>query len=117
MTVEGALPKQYKVEEYDLCILISNLLTNALEACERMPAGKARYIQIKAGSYQDKLYISVENSTNGKVAVEGERLYTTKKDKQNHGLGSENVVRIVKKYDGLLHYDSDENSFLAEICI
>lgn len=117
MTVEGVLPNQSEVEEYDLCILISNLLSNALEACECMSEQKVRYIQLKVGSYQDKLYISVENSTSVKVTVEGKRLYTTKTDKQNHGFGSENVARIVKKYGGVLEYQSNEHSFLAEICL
>lgn len=116
-TVEGALPQQTKVEEYDMCIILSNLLTNAVEACERIGEPSERFIELQVGSYEEKLYMAVENSVKGEIRIENNRLHTTKKDKKNHGIGSENVARTVKKYNGVVNYRCDGNCFIAEVCI
>ncbi|MBQ8798584.1 MAG: sensor histidine kinase [Lachnospiraceae bacterium] len=116
-TVEGVLPTQIRVEEYDLCIILSNLLKNAIEACEQVSKVSERYIKLQVGSYEENLYLSVENSVVNEIKVENNRLYTTKTDKKSHGIGSENVARAVEKYGGTVTYRCENACFTAEICI
>lgn len=116
-TVEGALPRQVKVEEYDICVILSNLLNNAVEACEQIGEPSERYIALQVGSYEEKLYFMVKNSVKKGIKIEQNRLYTTKADKKNHGIGSENVARAVEKYAGTVKYHCDKRSFVAEVCI
>ncbi len=116
-TVEGVLPSQTRVEEYDLCIILSNLLKNAIEACEQVSEVSERYIKLQVGSYEEVLCLVVENSVAGRVKIENNRLCTTKSDKKNHGIGSENVARAVKKYGGTVAYRCEENCFTAEISL
>lgn len=116
-TVEGALPKQTRVEDYDLCIILSNLLRNAMEACEQVREPSERYIKLQVGSYEETLYLSVINSVGREVKIENNRLHTTKADKKNHGIGSENVARAVGKYGGTVTYQCDRKCFTAEVCI
>ena len=115
--VEGIFPKATKVEEYDLCIILSNLLKNAIEACEQVRDTKERYVKLRVGSYEEVLYLAVENSVADKVKIENNRLLTTKADKKNHGIGSENVARAVKKYSGTVAYRCEDKCFTAEVCI
>ncbi len=115
-TVEGIFPKATKVEEYDLCIILSNLLKNAIEACEQVGDAKERYIKLQVGSYEETLCFVVENSVADKVKIEDNRLLTTKADKKNHGIGSENVARAVKKYEGTVTYQCEGKCFTAEVC-
>lgn len=116
-TEEGALPEKMKVEEYDLCIILSNLLRNAIEAGEQVGEPSDRYIKLLVGSYEETLYLAVKNSVANEVKIENNRLYTTKDDKKNHGLGSENVARAVEKYGGIVNYQCNEKCFTAEVCI
>lgn len=116
-TVEGVFPKETKVEEYDLCIILSNLLRNALEACEQMDEKVERYIKLQGGSYEEAVCFVVENSVGSEVKIENNRLITTKADKKNHGIGSENVTRVVKKYNGTVVYRCESKCFTAEVCI
>lgn len=116
-TVEGALPSRARVEEYDLCIILSNLLKNAIEACEQVREVENRYVKLQVGSYEEALCLAVENSVAGRVKLEDNRLLTTKADKKNHGIGSENVARAVKKYDGTVAYRCEGKCFTAEVCI
>ena len=117
LSVEGILPKQTRVEEYDLCIVLSNLLKNAIEACEQVGDMEKRYIKLQVGSYEESLYLVVENSVSSEIRIENNRLYTTKVDKRNHGIGSENVARVVGKYGGTVTYRCDKKCFTAEICM
>lgn len=114
--VEGALPGRTRVEEYDLCIILSNLLKNAIEACEKVGDAKERYIKLQVGSYEETLCLVVENSVADKVKIGDNRLLTTKADKKNHGMGSENVARTVKKYGGAVTYRCEGKCFTAEVC-
>lgn len=116
-TVEGVLPKQTRVEEYDLCIVLSNLLKNAVEACEQIGKVSERYIKLRVGSYEETLYLAVENAIDNEIKIENKHLITTKADKKNHGIGSKNVARAVEKYDGTVTYRCEKECFVAEICI
>lgn len=116
-TVEGVLPSRTRVEEYDLCIILSNLLKNAIEACEQVRDAKERYVKLQVGSYEETLCLTVENSVAGGVKIENNRLITTKPDKKNHGIGSENVARVVGKYGGTVAYRCEGKCFTAEVCI
>ncbi|MBR2409205.1 MAG: sensor histidine kinase [Lachnospiraceae bacterium] len=116
-TVEGVLPGYIRVEAYDLCIILSNLLRNAIEAGGQIGESTERYIQLLVGSYEETLYLAVKNSVANEVKIENNRLYTTKDDKKNHGIGSENVARAVEKYGGIVNYHCDGKCFTAEICM
>ncbi len=116
-TEEGALPRKIRVEEYDLCIILSNLLRNAIEAAEQVGESSERYIKLLVGSYEETLYLAVKNSVANEVKIENNRLYTTKEDKKNHGIGSENVARALEKYGGIVNYQCDGKCFTAEICM
>ncbi len=115
--VEGALPNRTRVEEYDLCIILSNLLKNSIEACEQVGDAEERYVKLQVGSYEEALCLVVENSVADRVKIEDNRLLTTKPDKKNHGIGSENVARAVEKYGGTVAYRCEGKCFTAEVCI
>lgn len=105
-----------QVKIYDICTIISNLLKNAIEACGKLETGK-RKIDYKMGSMDNFLQIIVENTANGKVDINDYRLSTSKKDKKNHGLGSEIVRQTAQKYGGSVDYHSEETSFRAEVLL
>lgn len=105
-----------QVKIYDICTIISNLLKNAIEACGKLETGK-RKIDYKMGSMDNFLQIIVENTANGKVDINDYRLSTSKKDKKNHGLGSEIVRQTAQKYGGSVDYHSQETSFRAEVLL
>lgn len=42
-----SVPAELKIADEDLSVFLSNMLENALEACERMKPGQERYIHVK----------------------------------------------------------------------
>ncbi len=94
-------------------VLLSNLLDNAIEACERYSGD--RVIQISL-ILKDTLSLSIRNTSNPVTIANGIPI-TTKHDKQNHGYGLLNITRILDSL-GAEHawrYQDNWFTFAAEI--
>lgn len=115
--IEGKLPKETRAAIYDLCTIISNLLKNAVEACEKIEDAKRRMIKMEVASYNTEVFITIKNTINEKVTVKNNCLITSKTDTRNHGLGSGNVKRAVEKYHGNITYQCENGWFIAEVNI
>lgn len=140
LRVKAVVPAQSGIGEVDLCVIIGNLLDNAMEAClagkgkdalrERM-AGKAPlneddpgenagerppFIRIYIGVLKDQLYISVANSSFGKISKIGRRYLSTKESK-GHGYGLMRIDRIVERYHGYLNRQNEEGAFVTEVML
>jgi len=88
------------VEDIDLYFLMNNLLTNAMEATEKLPAGE-RFITINVSRGGDMALLHIENSCEGPVEMEN-GLPKSQRDPRYHGFGMKSVARLVDKYDGSL---------------
>lgn len=100
----------------DLVILLSNLLNNAIEACEK--CNTERNIKIKCIYENDELILSIKNTYNGKLNEIGENLYTTKEqDRENHGIGLKNVIQIIEKNDGYYAVEHTDTEFWISVII
>lgn len=114
--VDGYLPNQLAIEEFDLTTVCFNLFKNALEATSQVTEKDKRYIDIFI-DYVDlsHLVLEVKNGISQKVVIEGNHVRTTKEDVRNHGIGLRNVISTVEKYDGYLNLDSTETEFIAKV--
>ncbi len=109
----------FKIEymkEIDITSLLGNLLDNALEASK-----KCEKREIKVNLYMenqgDIAVLLVENSYDGNIIQRGNRLLTTKKEKQGHGIGLQNVKRIVETYHGFMQQEYDDDRYRTTIII
>lgn len=113
---KGTLIPQGNISIFDLCTIFSNILTNAIEACEKVEEKKI--IVVKISTYEDKLYIQILNTcANRENQREIQELETTKGDNINHGLGIKSVRETIKKYDGRLKFSVENNWFETEIML
>lgn len=99
---------------YDICILLSNLLDNALEACQEM-AGKQPWIRVKLGRQGRMLWIHMVNSSSRMPVVKNGQFITSKPDKSLHGYGLVSVCQIVERYCGTIDFDYDAAHFSVKI--
>ena len=105
----------YAVKSFDLCVIVSNLLKNAIEANEKIEDADKRKIEVKMYAVDNYMQMTVENPVNRKVEIVDNVLRTSKRDKKYHGIGSENVRQTVEKYNGSVEYKCDDNKFSAEV--
>ena len=115
LEVEGNLDNSTRINEYDLCAIIYNLLSNAIEAGEKIEEVSLRKIVMSVGMYNSQIYIRVKNKVAEDVVIQNNRLITSKKDKKYHGIGSQNIESIVKKYQGIVRYTCKDSWFSAEV--
>lgn len=115
--VTAHVPAQMRITDTELCVLLGNLLDNAIEACRKVPLEENRFIKIYMDILQQQFYISVMNSMEGKAQKHGGMLKSTKHGPGLHGFGLQRVDRIVEKYGGFLERESEEGVFATEILL
>jgi sensor histidine kinase YesM len=110
------IPQQLMLNSEDACVLLGNLLDNAIEASLKIETDR-RFISIKMTYDKGNLYILVSNAYDGgELMFKGEKLQTTKENKSEHGIGLNSVSLILKKYNSNLNVsvDIDKKIFTAE---
>ncbi len=100
--------------DYDLCVILSNLFDNAIEACEYV---EKKEISISIKSAGTLFIIKFVNSMKGKPLKKNHKYQTIKKDKEIHGIGLESVECAIEKYQGTLLLEHTENQFFAIISL
>mgnify|MGYP002563031893 FL=1 len=112
--VDGRFQPHCFVSETHLCILLSNLLINAMEAVEKCPPSAPRQVFVSLFSQEERLTIRVTNTFFGSVEPP-DLSSTTKKDFLNHGLGIQNMRDVVSQYNGTIQFSHTGQSFEATI--
>lgn len=104
-----------KICEKDIVLVLSNLLNNAIEVCER---AKEKVIKLKFMLEEEQIIISVKNSMAAMPMVEDGRLQTTKTEEPSeHGMGIWNVIETVADCGGKYTIHFDEDGFLFSILL
>jgi hypothetical protein len=104
------------IEMTDVCSIFSNILDNAIEACNKINNCE-KYIKIRGTVVKSYYVIRCKNSKINKVKMKNNKVITSKRDKFIHGIGLKSVKSSLKKYDGELEIEDFENEFLLQIYI
>lgn len=113
---KAEVPDQLTVTDIDLCVVIGNLIDNAVEACNKMTGEEGeKFIRLYIGVLKQQLYISVTNATNELVRKIDEDYITTKRGNHGHGLKRINI--IVEKYEGYINRKNEPGVFVTEIML
>ncbi len=104
------------IQDEDVVTILSNLLNNAIEACEQCENDKI--IKIKLVKEDDFTIIAVKNTYNGTLQYENNEIKTTKKEnKEEHGVGIKNIIKVIEQYDGSYVIESNHMEFAFSIMI
>lgn len=116
------LPYPCGLKDMDICIVLSNALDNAIQACKNMdgytlpdnsppgPPGACvtgcpdRYIHVSGRIQGDFLMMEVENSFRGKSAVK-------------KGTGLSNIKAVAEKYSGAMSIGTREDVFILQVLL
>ncbi len=95
---------QINIKDEDIVILLTNLLDNAIEACERIyhlsNENSRLIIKVRFVQEKDRIVISTKNPiVDEQIKING-KLLTTKDDKNSHGFGLLNIQYVINKYHG-----------------
>ena len=107
-----SIPADIEIDELDLCIVIGNLMQNAIDACTRLQSG--RYIHVNVRYENRKLFLVMENSFDGIVLRNGARIISRKR---NGGIGLLSVQRITDAEGNDFDFTFDDHAFTAMVTI
>lgn len=114
VNAKAKIPEGTPVSDIDLCVIIGNLLDNAIEENKRLPLD-SRFIRVYMGRKNTQFYLSVTNAA-GKKRVKTDSRFLSAKGVE-HGFGLARVESVVKKYGGYFSADSEDGGFTAELLI
>ncbi len=113
---EGKITDNATPDIFDFCVLISNLLSNAVEAAEKVEEGKERFVKIVVGSRAKRIILEISNSCLLEVKANSS-IKTTKEDIQNHGFGTRNIKSIIYKMDGEIEQSCENGIYVVSIIL
>lgn len=116
VNAKAQVPSVLSVSEIDLCIIIGNMLDNALESCRALHGKELPFIRIYIGVFKKQLYLSITNSAPDKLKRMGTGRYLTTKG-NGHGFGLKRIDGLVKKYDGYINRQNEPGVFATEIML
>lgn len=108
------VPATLRIADVDLCVMIGNLLDNAMEATLRLPE-EDRFVRIYINPKGKHLYLSFTNSAGRKQEKLG-RIFASTKGK-DHGFGLTRVDSLVEQYGGYLTRASEDGGYTTEIIL
>ncbi len=116
-TADICIPVEMPFRDADICLILGNLLENAVEAASK---GKDEKI-IKIYMKYDKgnLLLYVMNNYEGQLIKKRNNVFkTTKQDAREHGVGIPSVRRTAAKYQGQVSIDdSSPGCFQVQVVL
>ena len=97
------LPYPCSLRDIDICIILSNALDNAIQACKCLD-GIEKYIHVFGRIQGDFLMMEIENSFHGKGAFK-------------KGTGLSNVKKVAEKYGGTMSIETQEDKFVLHVLL
>ena len=104
-----------RICDEDIVVILSNLLNNAIEACEKCCD---KVIKLKFVRENGEIILSVKNTYEGDLLFHNGKLITTKEtEKEEHGIGIGNIIDVIKKYGGVYTVQGDGGEFSFSVVL
>lgn len=104
--------KNGPIQDSDLCVILGNMLENAIAACAYLPP-EQRKIELNSRVYANKLFILMENSYDGFYSRKAGVFYSRKRADKGTGLAS--ITSVVHRYQGFVEFNPGEDTFVTSI--
>lgn len=105
------------MREGELYTLFGNMLSNAIEAAQKVDDEQKRVISFTVRRVGDMLVICTENYYSGKIVFKNGLPQTTKGDSVNHGYGTKSMKMLVSKYGGDFAVSADGEIYRLKIIL
>ena len=114
INVKAHVPEAMPIADTDLCVILGNLLDNAMESCLRAQDPQQRFLRVYIGARPAHLYISIANAT-----AEGTRRASPWRSHKGggHGFGLARIDTLVARYHGLVNRQNEPGVFVTEVLL
>lgn len=108
------IPKEIDIRVFDLNVIFGNLLENAILAAG---SSKDKWLSVVVKYEKGMLFIHIRNSYAGSVIKKDKVYLTTKRETGKHGIGLQNVRRVVSNYNGNMEISDEGHIFDVKIML
>lgn len=115
VSLELNIPERLNITPFDMSVILGNLLDNAINASSKLE--KDKRLDLKIDYKRGRLFINLSNTYTGILNYKGEKLTTSNRDKEAHGIGIKNINAVLDKYDGVMEIEHNENIFTTIILL
>lgn len=107
------LPYELFINVFDINVVLGNLIDNALEALKQCDE---RELIIHLTYSKGVMFIAIKNSFIGNIKNDSNnnKIFTTKQDLKNHGLGLQSVRYTIDKYCGTMEIETTDKMFVVK---
>lgn len=109
------IQQELQVNDTDFISLLGNLFKNAVEAVNKLDS-EDKMISIIFKTKNEKIFIQFQNIYSNLNMVDG-KLYTTKSNTKDHGIGLSNIKNIVDKYNGFMNINTENKIFTIKLML
>lgn len=115
MNIHGNLSANMIMSESDLCVLLSNILENAIHACQILPPEtKEKNIEVTINEQNNKIFLQVINPCQEEVPF---KKGIPVSNRQGHGIGVQSICAIVNKYNGVYDFSVKDGKFILRLSV
>lgn len=108
------IPEEINVDSLALSVTISNLLENAIHACQRQRCEEKPWIEINS-YYKEQLLIEVKNTCYDQPVFDLENRPVS--SKKAHGIGTKSIIAFTEKYHGSVFFEKKQDVFTVKIIL
>jgi sensor histidine kinase regulating citrate/malate metabolism len=112
--VQADIPKQLPLSDTEMGSMLSNILENALHACENRKSNDM-FIKFLAERDNYKLKIEMQNSVFCETIFDENSMPYSQK--ANSGIGTLSVSSTVKRHGGMVSFSQEKNIFITRIVL
>ena len=112
LAVQAVLPPFLPVSDSDLCVLLSNALENALNACRGLTG--RRTVELAAYEKEHRFFLQITNPCGADIVFERGVPVT---DRPGHGVGVHSICAIVERYGGVSSFSVQNGRFILRLSL
>lgn len=110
---DGQFPAEGLADE-DICTILANALDNAIEAVAKIEDEST--ITVEAVIRNKNFILNISNPVIENIKIgKNNSIKTTKKNRNEHGIGTKNIIKVVNKYNGAMVIECDNKIFSINI--
>lgn len=120
--VIGTFGKQLSISDPELCVIMTNAVSNAYDAavqCEDIS-----FVDVELSAFKSKQFICIKNTSVNEPPIRDHRIVfgqTTKRDKELHGYGLQNLYDTAVKNGGSIQWSCEKRGksyvVTTDICL
>ncbi|MEM1486236.1 GHKL domain-containing protein [Oscillospiraceae bacterium PP1C4] len=115
INVSLKIPNEINIPSFDIATIVGNLIDNAIEGT--MTISENRFISVSIVQNKGMLNLRIQNSFDGFIKEDNGEILSRKRGFATTGTGMERVLKVINIYDGLLEYETQDNTFIVKALI